>query len=106
MYERGRQFDPRKAVSHSIVQVYIWSREYELPREEIQQWRAENPGNKYPVYFAPQLAILTGDWKAAKVLLEEAVELLPEEPLIVSLQGVFYALAGKVRLDKEGLHRL
>jgi tetratricopeptide (TPR) repeat protein len=26
MYERGRPFNPKKAVSHSIVQVYIWSR--------------------------------------------------------------------------------
>ena len=95
MYERGRPFHPRKAVSHSIVQVYIWNREYDLAREEIQAWRAENPGNKYPVYFAPQPAMMTGDWKEAKILLDEAVQLLPEEPLIISLQGVFYALTGK-----------
>jgi len=49
MYERGRPFHPRKAVSHSIVQVYVWNREYDLAREEIQAWRAENPDNKYPV---------------------------------------------------------
>jgi DNA-binding winged helix-turn-helix (wHTH) protein/tetratricopeptide (TPR) repeat protein len=85
MYERGRPFHPKKAVSHSIVQVYIWSREYELAREEIQEWRAENPGNKYPVYFAPQPAMMAGDWKKAKVLLNEAMQLLPEEPLIASL---------------------
>ncbi|MFZ0211201.1 MAG: winged helix-turn-helix domain-containing protein [Candidatus Acidiferrales bacterium] len=96
MYERGRPFHPRKAVSHSIVQVYIWSREYELAREEIQAWRAENPRNKYPAYFAPQPAMMTGDWKEAKARLDEAVQLLPEEPLILSLQGVFYALTGKV----------
>ena len=95
MYERGRQFDPRKAVSHSIVQVYVWNREYELAQEELQVWRAENPRNKYPVYFAPQPAMMTGDWKEAKVLLDEALQLLPEEPLIVSLLGVFYALTGK-----------
>jgi tetratricopeptide (TPR) repeat protein len=41
------------------------------------------------------LAMMTGDWKEAKILLDEAVQLLPEEPLIVSLQGVFYALTGK-----------
>ncbi len=98
MYERGRPFHPKKAISHSIVQVHIWSREYELAREEIQAWRTENPGNKYPVYFAPQPAMMTGDWKEAKVLLNEAMHLLPEEPLIVSLQGVFYALTGKVEL--------
>jgi DNA-binding winged helix-turn-helix (wHTH) protein/TolB-like protein len=95
MYERGRPFHPLKAVSHSIVQVYIWDREFDLAREEIRAWRAENPGNKYPVYFAPQLAMMAGDWKEAKTLLDEAVQLLPEEPLIGSLLGVFYALTGK-----------
>ncbi len=95
MYERGRPFHPTKAVSHSIVQIYVWNREFDLAREEIQAWRAENPGNKYPVYFAPQPAMMTGDLKEAKILLDEAAQLLPEEPLIVSLQGVFYALTGK-----------
>lgn len=94
MYERGRAFDPKNALSHSIVQVYIWNGEYDLAREEIQAWRAENPKNKYPVYFAPQLAIMTQDWKEAKVLLDEAVQILPEEPLIVSLRGVYHALTG------------
>src|ERR1700674_3210228 len=94
MYERGRPFHPRKAVSHSIVQVYVWNQEYDLVREEIQAWRAENPNNKYPVYFAPQPAMMTGDLKEAKILLDDAIQLLPEEPLIVSLQGLFYALKG------------
>jgi DNA-binding winged helix-turn-helix (wHTH) protein/tetratricopeptide (TPR) repeat protein len=95
MYERGRAFHPKKAVSHSIVQVYIWNFEYDLAREEIQAWRAENPANKYPLYFAPQLAMMTRDMKEAKALLDGAIRLLPEEPLLASLQGVFYALAGK-----------
>jgi tetratricopeptide (TPR) repeat protein len=95
MYERGRPFNPRKAVSHSIVQVYIWSRQYDLARDEIQAWRTESPGNKYPIYFAPQLAMMTGNWDEAESLLVEAGQLLPEEPMIVSLQGVFYALTGK-----------
>jgi DNA-binding winged helix-turn-helix (wHTH) protein/tetratricopeptide (TPR) repeat protein len=95
MYERGRQFHPRKAVSHSIVQVYIWGGELELAREEIQGWRAENPGNKYPIYFAPQIPMMAGDWKEAKRLLDEAFQLLPGEPMILSMIGLFYALTGK-----------
>lgn len=98
MYERARPFHPRKTVSHSIVQVYVWNQEYDSARDEIEAWRAENPENKYPVYFAVQLALLAGDLKEAKTLLDEAVQLLPEEPLIVSLQGVYFAstgLAGK-----------
>jgi DNA-binding winged helix-turn-helix (wHTH) protein/tetratricopeptide (TPR) repeat protein len=95
MYERGRQFHPQKAVSHSIVQVYIWNQQYDLAREEILAWRAESPKNKYPVYFGPHPHMMAGEWKQAKVLLDEALQLLPEEPLIVSLLGLFYALTGK-----------
>ena len=95
MYERGRPFHPRKAVSHSIAQVYLWNGQFDLAQEEIDAWRTENPGNKYPVYFAPQLAMMAGEWKEAKTLLDEAHQLLPEEPLITSLQGLFYALTGK-----------
>jgi DNA-binding winged helix-turn-helix (wHTH) protein/tetratricopeptide (TPR) repeat protein len=95
MYERGRPFHPQKAVSHSIVQVYIWSREYGLAQEEIHAWRAESPTNKYPIYFAPQPPMMTGDWKEAKRLLDLATRLLSDEPLIVSLLGLFYALTGK-----------
>jgi len=95
MYDRGRSFHPKKVVSPSIIQVYVWSREYELAREAIDAWRTESPGNKYAIHFAPQPAMMTEDWKEAKALLDEALRLLPEEPLITSLQGVFYALTGK-----------
>ena len=95
MYERGRPFHTRKAVSFSIVQVYVWSREPGRAREAIRAWRTESPGNKYAIYFAPQPAMMTGDWNEAGTLLEEAALLLPEDPLIISLQGVLYALTGK-----------
>jgi DNA-binding winged helix-turn-helix (wHTH) protein/tetratricopeptide (TPR) repeat protein len=95
MYERARQFHPRKQVSHSILQVYMWNGEHQLAREEIRAWRDENPGNKYPLYFAPQLAMMTGDFKQAKILLDQAVRQLPDEPLIASLLGLYHALRGK-----------
>jgi DNA-binding winged helix-turn-helix (wHTH) protein/tetratricopeptide (TPR) repeat protein len=97
MFERGRPFQPKKAVSPSIVQAYVWGQEYELARQQIQIWRAESPGNKYAIYFAPQPAMMTGEMKEANILLDEAMELLPGEPLIVSLQGVFQALTGNDR---------
>ena len=88
------------ALSPSIVQVYIWGQEYELARQQIQVWRAESPGNKYAIYYAPQTAMMTGELKEASILLDQAMELLPEEPLIVSLQGVFHALT---RNDSKAL---
>jgi DNA-binding winged helix-turn-helix (wHTH) protein/tetratricopeptide (TPR) repeat protein len=94
MFERGRPFQPKKAVSPSIVQVYVWSQEYELARQQIEGWRAESPGNKYPLYFAPFPAVMTGDWKEASRLVDEALRLVPNEPLIISLQGMLHALMG------------
>jgi DNA-binding winged helix-turn-helix (wHTH) protein/tetratricopeptide (TPR) repeat protein len=94
MFERGRPFQPRKAVNPSVVQVYVWGQEYDRARQQIQNWRAESPGNKYALYFAPFPAMMTGDWKEASRLMEEALQLLPNEPLIISLQGLLHALMG------------
>jgi DNA-binding winged helix-turn-helix (wHTH) protein/tetratricopeptide (TPR) repeat protein len=96
MYERGRDFHPKKVVSPSIVQVYVWNREYDLAREQIQAWRAESPTNKYALYFAPQPAMMTGNWEEAANRMEEAMQLVPEDPAMMSLQGVLHALTGRV----------
>lgn len=105
MYERGRPFQPKRTANHSIVQVYIWNRELDLAREEIHAWRTESPANKYAIYFAPQPAMITGDWDEAKTLLDEASQLLPREPLIVSLLGVYWALLGETEKALECVAR-
>jgi DNA-binding winged helix-turn-helix (wHTH) protein/tetratricopeptide (TPR) repeat protein len=94
MYERGRPFRPNKTVNHSIVQVYLWNRELDLAAEEIQAWRGESLSNKYIGYFAAQHALLAGDWSQAKAQLDEQIRIFPEEPLIVSIMGVYWALTG------------
>lgn len=94
MYERGRSFHPNKSISHSIVQVHFWNLDYDLAQKQNEKWRAENPGQKYPLYFAPHLAMMRGEWKEAKSLLDEAERAIPDEPLITSLLGVLYARTG------------
>ena len=105
MYERGRPFQPKKAVNHSIVQVYLWNRELDLAAEEIQAWRGERLSNKYVPYFAAQHALMTGDWNQAKALLDEAIQFFPEDPLIVSLLGVYWALLGNAEQAVESVTR-
>lgn len=95
MYERGSLFDPKKKISHSIAQAYLWNGEYELAREELRRWHAENPASKYALHMALGLAILTNEWKEATSLLSEAASLMHEEPLIISLQGMMHAWRGK-----------
>jgi DNA-binding winged helix-turn-helix (wHTH) protein len=70
MYEFGRPFHPKQRISPSIVQVYVWARQYEPARESIDAWREENPTNKYAIYFAPQPAMMTGNWEEAETLLD------------------------------------
>jgi DNA-binding winged helix-turn-helix (wHTH) protein len=101
MYERGRPFHPRKAVSPSIVQAYMWCQHYDLAREVIAAWRAESPGNKYPFYFAPQPAMMSGDWIEATRLMEEALQRVPDEPLVISLQGLLFAMMGNAAAAQE-----
>ena len=94
MFERGRPFQPRNAVSPSVVQVYVWKVEYERATQQIEIWRAESPGNKYALYFSPYPAMMAGDWKEATRLIDEAMTQMPHDPLIVSLQGLLYAMMG------------
>jgi tetratricopeptide (TPR) repeat protein len=49
--------------------------------------------------------MMAGNWKEAKALLDEAVQLLPEEPLIISLLGLFYALTSNSKRALECLTR-
>jgi DNA-binding winged helix-turn-helix (wHTH) protein/tetratricopeptide (TPR) repeat protein len=105
MFERGMPFDPRKIISRSITQVYLWNGEYELARQEVQKWRLENPANKYAIYFAPQPAIFTGEWEEAKLLLDEAASLVPDEPMIVALQGVLHAATGESEQALQCMNR-
>jgi DNA-binding winged helix-turn-helix (wHTH) protein/tetratricopeptide (TPR) repeat protein len=95
MYERGSLFHPQKQVSPSIVQVCVWNQEYDAAREAIAAWRAESPRNTYAIYFAPQPALLTGNLQEARPLLDEALQLVPEDPIIISMYGVYHALAGR-----------
>jgi DNA-binding winged helix-turn-helix (wHTH) protein/tetratricopeptide (TPR) repeat protein len=105
MFERGRPFDPARAVSHSVTQVYLWSGEYEMARRQVRRWRAENPANKYAIHFALELAILTNQWQEAKDLCEEAARVMQEEPMILSLQGAMYAAMGKSEPALECMNR-
>ncbi|MGA8877483.1 MAG: winged helix-turn-helix domain-containing protein [Candidatus Korobacteraceae bacterium] len=95
MYERGAPYGPGKTISHTINQVYLWNGEYESAREQIELWRSEAPDSKYAMYFALHLAILTRQWEEAERLAAEAARLAPEEPMLVSLEGLIHAAMGR-----------
>lgn len=95
MFERARQYNPRRAISTSIAQVYTWNREYESAHAQTRAWLAESPNSKYANQLATHAAMMIGDWDEASRLTEEALLAFPNEPLIISLQGVLHALKGR-----------
>ncbi|HLV86596.1 MAG TPA: winged helix-turn-helix domain-containing protein [Candidatus Sulfotelmatobacter sp.] len=105
MYERGRPFQPKKVLNHSIVQVYLWNLELDLAAQEIRAWRDESLSNKYVGYFAAQQALMAGAWDDAKVLLDESIQAFPEEPLVVSLLGTWWALMGNAERATDCITR-
>ena len=95
MFQRARPFNPRKEISTSIGQVYHWNQEYEPFREHTRKWQAASPKNKYANYLVPQAEMMIGDWDEASRLTEIALQSFPNEPMIIGLQGVLYALMGR-----------
>ncbi|WP_148210036.1 winged helix-turn-helix domain-containing protein [Candidatus Korobacter versatilis] len=95
MFERGRPFHPKRAVSPSVVQVYGWKGEFERAAEVIAAWREESPNNKYALHWAPFPAMMTGDWDAASQCMEESLAAAPHDPLMISMQGLLHARMGK-----------
>ena len=104
-YERGRRANPHRQTSHGVIQAYVWGGEYDAANREIEVWLRESPGHIYPVYFRPLPAILSGDLKTAATLLSDATALLPDEPLVITLQGMLHAFRHEDELALECVRR-
>jgi serine/threonine protein kinase/tetratricopeptide (TPR) repeat protein len=90
-FEQGQRSNPRNLLSHNINWVHLFSGDFPRAREGVEVWLQESPGHRYAIWFRPQPALLTGDLDLAEQQLAEALSQLPDEPLIVSLQGLLYA---------------
>jgi TolB-like protein/Flp pilus assembly protein TadD len=104
-YERGRRASPQNRASHGNVQAYVWGGAFEAANREIESWLKESPGHIYPIYFRPLPALLSGDFKSAATLLENATRLLPDEPLVITLQGMLHAFRGESEFAQNCVRR-
>lgn len=95
-YERGRRLQPHHQAGHAIAYAYIFSGQYPEALREIDLWLRESPGHIYPLYYRPLCALLSGDLVSAAQGLTDAGQRLPDEPLVVTLQGLLHAFRGEV----------
>jgi tetratricopeptide (TPR) repeat protein len=104
-YEKARLVNPQNLSNHNIAQSYLWAGDLELAERELDVWMRESPQNKYLLWFRPQPALFRGDLSLAKKYVTSGLELLPEEPLMISLNGLLHALQQDSGAALDCIHR-
>ncbi len=97
--------NPQNLSNHNMAQSYLWDGDLDRAEQELEAWARESPQNKYLLWFRPQPALFRGDLESAKKYVATALELLPDEPLMISLNGLLHALQRDSRAALDCIHR-
>ncbi len=103
-HEQARRSNPRTR-SGSLEYYLLYSGDFAGAEEAGEAWIRERPGATYALCFQPQPPLLRGDLDRAEQRLAMALQQLPGEPLITSLQGILYARRGQTGLALECVRR-
>jgi serine/threonine protein kinase len=89
-HELARRSNP-KTRTQNLEWVNLYSGDFMRAEEAAAIWFREAPGSAYTVNFAAYCALLGGDLELAGQRLAAGLEQEPDEPLILSLQGLLHA---------------
>jgi serine/threonine protein kinase/tetratricopeptide (TPR) repeat protein len=89
-HEQARRSNP-KTRSGNLEFLLLYSGDFAGAEEAGEAWLRERPGAKYALFFHPQPPLMSGDLDLAGKRLATALQHLPDEPLITSLQGILHA---------------
>ena len=89
-HEHAQRSNP-KTRSGNLEFYYLYSGDFARAEEAGEALLRERPGTMNAVYFHPQPPLLSGDLDLAEQRLAAGLELFPDEPLLVSLQGMLHA---------------
>lgn len=104
-FEKARLVNPQNLSNHNIALSYLWGGDLDRADRELDVWSQESPTNKYLLWLRPQPALFRGDLKSAEGHIRQGLDLLPEEPLIVTLKGLLHALRGEPQAALECVRR-
>ena len=93
-HQRARQSNPRTR-ANNFEFILLWSGDFARADEAAEAWIREKPGTKYALWYHPLPALMNGDLDTAEQRLAVGLNLYPDEPLIVSLQGMLHARRGQ-----------
>jgi serine/threonine protein kinase len=104
-HQQARRSNP-KTRSNNLEFIYLYSGEFARAEEAGEAWIREKPGTKYALWFHPLPALMLGNLEVAAQRLVVGLQLYPEEPLLVSLQGMLHARRGQRSLALECIRKV
>lgn len=104
VHEQAQRSNP-KTRSGNLEFFYLYSGDFARAEEAGEAWLRERPGATYALFFHPQPPLLRGNLDLAEQRLATALQQLPDEPLITSLQGILYARRNQTGLALECVRR-
>jgi tetratricopeptide (TPR) repeat protein len=93
-HEHALRSNPRTR-SGNLEFFYIYSGDFARAEETCDAWFRERPGNLYALNTRIIPPLLRGNLKLAEERLAAALKQVPDEPMIVTLQGMLHAWRGQ-----------
>jgi len=84
---------------------YLYSGDFANAEEACERWYRERPDNAYALYTRILPPLMSGDLDLAEKRLKVALERAPDIALIVSLEGIAYALRGESELALDSVRK-
>jgi serine/threonine protein kinase/Tfp pilus assembly protein PilF len=94
-----------KTVTSNLAACYAYIGDFERAREACETLLLKSPGNWYALRYLAICALAKGDTTLASQYLAEALKRAPNEPLLVSFQGILHARQNERTLALECVRR-
>jgi TolB-like protein/Flp pilus assembly protein TadD len=93
-HELAMRANPKNR-SYNLEFIYICSGDFVRAEEAADVWLKEAPRSRGALWFYPQPPLYAGDLDLAAQRLEAGLQQLPDDPGILSLQGMLHAARGQ-----------
>jgi DNA-binding SARP family transcriptional activator len=93
-HERARGANP-KTRTGNLEYFYIYSGDFARAEDAVEAWFRERPETLAALHARILPPLLSGDLELAEERLEVALKQEPDEPLVISLQGLLHARRGE-----------
>lgn len=89
-HQQAMRSNPKNR-TYNLEFIYLWSGDFARAEGAAEAWLREAPGNWSASWYGPQPPLMTGDLNLAEQRLAAGLKLFPDEPLLISLQGMLHA---------------